>query len=140
MRSETINYQDVLSDLLERREKLDAARLKLDAAISAIQQIVDEMPKESQIELLPMPPNTMHALGPLSGMTIIGAAIEVLRGNGSPMNTGMLARGVLSGGFRTNSKSFYRTLYNTLTSNLEKQIVRGKDGKWGLREWHEEGS
>lgn len=137
MSTESINYRQVLSDLLERREKLDAARIKVDAAIVAIKDVLDEMPRESdQLALIPLgPPTHQRPIGPHSGKTIIGAAIDFLRSSGMPQETGAISRGLLAGGFRTESKSFYRTVYNTLNSNLEKAISRGKDGRWGLKEW-----
>jgi hypothetical protein len=139
MSNNGINYIDVLADLRGRREKLDIA-------IAAIEEIVDSAPKRETAPVLPpraiTSPGTViglsvPAVGPYSGMTVIGAAMSFLRNAGSPRDTKAIVKGLLSGGFHTNSKSFYRTLYNTLNSNLDKEITRNKNGAWGLKEWGE---
>ena len=139
MSNNGIDYSEVLADLRARRNKLDIA-------IAAIEEIVDSAPKSQSISILPPRPTTSQtsmiglavpAVGPYSGMTVIGAAIAYLRSEGSPRDTKAIVKGLLSGGFHTNSKSFYRTLYNTLNSNIDKEITRKRGGAWALKEWGE---
>ena len=132
--SSGIDYKEVLQDLRERR-------LKLDAAISAIEDIIGAAPAPTQgIARVPViaPPlsSTGAKPGPYKGKTIIAAVMEMLRSEGKPLGTTVILRKLMEGGLKTHSKSFYRTLYNTLNSNLDKELTRKeKGGPWGLKEW-----
>jgi hypothetical protein len=111
-------------------EELKARRAKLDAAISAIEEVigehaaVDERPRH-------LPGNL-----PYRGMTTVASAILLLKTVGKPMLTADMTKVLREGGVQTNSKNFYRTLYNTLNNRLDKEMTK-VGGKWGLKEWEQ---
>jgi hypothetical protein len=120
-----INYKTVLADLIARRDKLDAA-------ISAIQEFVGNGTPTPSAPIK----STVTVSREYRGMTIADAAIKFLKTAGSPQSTGIIAEALRLGGINSNSKSMYRTLYNTLNSRMDKHQDITKEGaKWGLSEW-----
>jgi hypothetical protein len=141
MAMEGIDYTYVLRDLRQQKGKLEAAVAKLDAAIVAIQGLVGPLTPATglQVEssIRPLDDSTLFPVdGPYTGKTIIAAATLFLREAGKPQHISNILDALKSGGLRTNSKSLYRTVYNTLNSNLEKEIFRTTNGLWGLKEWN----
>jgi hypothetical protein len=143
MTNSDINYRQVLDDLRLRRAKLDAA-------ISAIEEIIGTgvpsalPPFKSPSEISPkvdglfLSPQTEEANdGPYAGKTIIAATTEFLQSTGKPQHITRIIDALKRGGLHTNSKSLYRTVYNTLTSHLDKRLVRNKQNVWGLKEWRD---
>ena len=118
-------------------EELKARRAKLDAAISAIEDIIGE--QNAGIGNEPIGDIRMRRLSgnvPYRGMTTASAAIQLLRSVGKPMQTADIAKAIREGGVHTLSKNFYRTLYNTLNNRLDKEMTK-IGGKWGLKEWEQ---
>ncbi len=129
MSQTSINYKAVLADLVARRAKLDTA-------ILAIEEIAGSDGNDTAVPSHPklgsMPTTTRE----YRGMTIADAAIKFLKTAGSPQLTGTIAEALRLGGINSNSKSMYRTLYNTLNTRRDKhQDVTKEGAKWGLAEW-----
>jgi hypothetical protein len=127
MAKPNISYRDVLADLRSRRARLDAA-------ISAIVDILHESEGENESEQTPQfsfsnPP------GAYANMTLVEASIHFLKGAGKPQKTADIAAALRRGGTSSKSKNLYRTLYNVLNNRLDKELTKDK-GKWGLAEWH----
>ena len=132
MSNSSINYQSVLDDLIARRAKLDAA-------IDAIRDIMGDRPSR-EVETVKLAHGGLFEAqviaGPYAGKTIGAAVVEFLKAMGEPRSTTDILVGLRRGGVRSQSKNFYRTLYNTLTTNLDKELVRDEEtGRWGLKEW-----
>lgn len=108
------DYKPILADLLARRDKLNLA-------IAAIQDISGDEPRSK--------PQT----GEYRGMTIAAATIQFLKRAGEPQLTADIAAALKAGGLGSNSKSLYRTIYNTLVARMKQQKDITKAGsKWTL--------
>jgi hypothetical protein len=147
MTNNDINYKQVLDDLKTRRAKLDAA-------ISAIEEIVGTV-LPSNLPTFRLQPDQNAPVGhsaaavgitdadiavvtgPYTGKTIIAATTEYLKSVGRAQHITTIIDALTKGGLHTNSKSLYRTVYNTLTTNLEKGLVRNDQNVWGLKEWRD---
>jgi hypothetical protein len=75
--------------------------------------------------------------GPYAGMGAKVAAIKYLRDAGSPQKLTVMAKALLKGGVKTDSKLFHRTLFNTLTiaSKRKHSEIVHIGMLWGLKEW-----
>ena len=137
MPMEAIDYTYVLRDLRQRKAKLEAA-------IAAIEEMVGPLTPvtgtalESGIKPIEEESTSFPLLGPYTGKTIIAATTDFLRRAGKPQHISMILQALKDGGHHTNSKNLYRTVYNTLNSNLEKEISRTRGGHWGLKEWNQQ--
>jgi hypothetical protein len=132
MNQTNINYKSVLTDLLARRQRLDAA-------IAAIQEFVGADEVEANVAT-ETPKVQIGISREYRGMTISAATIKFLRKVGEPQLTRAIADGLRLGGLGSNSKNMYRTVYNTLNNRLDKHQDIVKEGaKWGLAEWRKEG-
>jgi hypothetical protein len=118
----------------EYLEDLRSQRAKLDSLISAIEERLGE--SESS-ENTTGNGRARAAHGTYYRMTIGDAAIHYLQSVGSPQLTADIATGLLQGGLRSNSKSLYRTVYNTLNIRCDKGDVFKDGAKWGLTEWQQ---
>jgi hypothetical protein len=132
MSQSAVNYKSVLEDLRNKRSKLDVA-------ISAIEEMVGESHPVPPWEV-PVAANHAPSAprvptnGIYSNKTIAASAIHFLHLSGSPQSTGVIVEALKRGGISSQSKNLYRTLYNTLNSRVDKDIL--KEGKkWGLVEW-----
>ena len=99
-----IDYKEVLQDLRSRR-------VKLDAAIAAIEDIIGAASPPAQglarVPLFAPPlPSTGAKNGPYKGKTIIAAVIELLRSEGKPISTTVILKKLMDGGLKTHSKEF----------------------------------
>jgi hypothetical protein len=124
--SKLVNYADVLSDLMSRRDQLDHA-------IEAIRAILGESTSNGKHDGTLIPSS---ALGVYANMTIGDAAVHFLRTKGKKQSTGAIVKGLLAGGLRSQSKKPYTTVYNTLTARAEREdseIVK-VGSEWDLRE------
>ena len=127
-----INYRQVLEDLRARRSKLDTAIAAIEEIVSTTQPA--NLP-QLRLQSREIDGPTPVAAGPYTGKTIIAATIEFLRTAGKPQHIAAILINLKRGGLSTNSKNFYRTVYNTLNNNLDKAITRDAAGNWGLKEW-----
>lgn len=110
------DYKPILADLLARRDKLNSA-------IQAIQELGVAEPAK------PSKPTS----GEYRGMTIAEATIKFLQKSGEPQLTADIAKALKAGGLGSNSKSLYRTVYNTLVARMKQQKDIAKSGsKWTL--------
>jgi hypothetical protein len=134
-----VDYMRVLDDLKARRAKLNAA-------ITAIEEIVGLAPPTAAADLKsfvvqgpangsPDEGRTASGFRPFADKTIVAAAADFLRSSGQPQSTNTIVTALKSGGISSHSKNLYRTLYNTLNNNLDKEIMRDDRGYWGLKEW-----
>lgn len=127
-----MNYKLFLADLRARRAKLDAA-------ISAVEDILGEAP-QSNAKSEPEQRSFLESATSdqiYRDMTIAAAAIHFLKFAGKPQSTGAIVTALQRGGIPSQSKNLYRTLYNTLNNRLDKELTReGK--KWGLQEWRQQ--
>lgn len=132
-----IDYTYVLRDLRQRKAKLEAA-------IAAIEELVGPLTPvtgtalEAVIEPVAEENSSSPLIGPYTGKTIIASATDFLRSAGKPQHISMILHALRQGGYHTNSKNLYRTVYNTLNSNLDKEISRTRGGHWGLKEWNQQ--
>lgn len=124
MAEQVIDYQCVLRDLKKRRDRLDAA-------ITAIQEIMVENSSQAASKITLIPESTKY-----SSMTIGDAAADYLKSTGKKQSTSKIASALTRGGIASESKSLYRTVYNTLTLRATKpdaDVVRaGKDWEFRL--------
>ena len=131
--SNGVDYKEVLQDL-------QARRLKLDAAITAIEDIIGgSAPIPTPLARVPLTPSTLTAVvaGPYTGKTIVASTVEFLRSKNTPQPIKAILEDLKRGGLKTTSKNLYRTVYNTLNNNLDKELFRNERGWWGLKEWEE---
>ena len=130
--NQNLDYRLVLADLRARR-------VKLDAAISAIEAILGETRPPVNETLFPETrPDSQNTApnGAYSQLTIAAAAAHYLESAGKPQTMISLVEGLRRGGIPSKSKNLYRTLYNTLNSKLDTEFTR--DGKkWGLAKWRQ---
>jgi hypothetical protein len=128
MSQTSVNYKSVLEDLR-------AKRVKLDAAISAIEEMVGDASSTDSTHS-EQPVRATAATSYLySRSTIAEAAIHFLKAAGKPQGTVEIVNAIKLGGIRSKSKNLYRTVYNSLNTKMDKgQITKG-GGKWGLTEW-----
>lgn len=137
MPMEAIDYTYVLRDLRQRKAKLEAA-------ITAIEEMVGPLTPvtgttlETSIKPVEEENTSLPLIGPYTGKTIIYAATDFLRKAGKPQHISMILQALTQGGYHTNSKNLYRTVYNTLNQNLDKEISRARNGHWGLKEWNQQ--
>jgi hypothetical protein len=85
------------------------------------------------------PPSTVNVVrGRFYDIPIKRAAIMYLREVGEPMGTTEIANALVEGGIETESKAFYRTLFNVLTTAASRknnpEVIKMGAG-WGLPEW-----
>jgi hypothetical protein len=80
------------------------------------------------------PPRT----GLYAGMSIKESVIHYLLKKGAPASTSELVKVLRDGGKESESKSFYRTVFNMLTHASERKVpqVVKIDSKWALPEWN----
>lgn len=130
---ESINYSEVLLDLRQRKAKLEAAIAVIEELIGQRTAAVIETTIKPVVENATPP-----VIGPYTGKTIISAATDFLRQAGRPQHISLILHALKQGGLQTNSKNLYRTVYNTLNQNLDKDIARTRSGHWGLKEWNQE--
>jgi len=140
MSMEAVEYTLVLRDLRQRKARLEAEVTKLETAISAIESLVGPLTAVSGTEIesgiKPIEEGQSTPLiGPYTGKTIIAASTDFLRTAGKPQHISNILDALKRGGLHTNSKNLYRTVYNTLNTNLEKELSRTHGGLWGLKEW-----
>lgn len=108
------DYSSVLSDLY-------AKRAKIDSAIQAIEELGGK------------PVKSKPGSGEFKGMTIAAATIKHLQQVGEPQLTADIAEALKAGGLGSNSKSLYRTVYNTLVARMKQNKDITKVGsKWSL--------
>lgn len=114
------DYSGILADLLARRDKLNSA-------IQAIQEL------RSESRPVKTKPKTKQVHRPRGGVTIAAAAIEFIKKSGEPQLTSDIAQALKAGGLGSNSKSLYRTVYNSLVARMKTQKDITKSGsKWTL--------
>jgi len=131
-----IDYKEVLQDLHTRRAKLDAAIAAIEDILGAATAPPPPPAHATASAPTPMPAPRSSSRGPYTGKTIIAAVVQLLRSEERALATTVILSKLIEGGLKTHSKSFYRTLYNTLNSNLDKELTRKeKGGPWGLKEW-----
>jgi hypothetical protein len=140
MPTEAIEYTFVLRDLRQRKATLEAEVSKLEVAISAIEDLVGPLTPVSGTEIgtsiKPLDEGQSTPLiGPYTGKTIVAATTDFLRTAGKPQHISNILTALKRGGIHSNSKNLYRTVYNTLNTNLEKELSRTHEGLWGLKEW-----
>jgi len=135
------SYRTVLTDLQARRAKIDAAISAIEEILSFVDPAQSDdsyiSPDLSEAEPRRVINRIPTPTGPYSEMTIAGAAIHFLGLMGKPQSTGDIMLALKKGGLSSQSKNLYRTLYNTLNNRLDKEI--SKDGtKWGLKQWQQQ--
>ena len=126
-------YEVVLADLRAKRDELD----KLIRTLTAFRH--PQTPTDA-----PLPggsaPGTYKVVsegGPFEGLSIVDAAIRVLRDRGKPIRNAELAEAIQDGGVVMNSVE----PANTVSSVLHRARVNGSPiarvsrGVWGLAEW-----
>lgn len=134
-----IDYAAVLADM-ERR------RAKLDAAISAVREIMGE-PSDASGMLVPnaLPASMGESQTPTShaffGMGIGDAAKKYLAMAKKPQKAVAIARALKEGGLINASPNFAATVATTLRREREDgTVVQLPDKAWGLAEWFPSGA
>jgi hypothetical protein len=132
----TIDYEAVLADLREKRDKLDTA-------IAAIEQLVlGRVAAPGQAiaagSISPGQPDASEVSRTIEsdtffGMTASDATRKYLRMTKRPASLNAILAALQEGGYLTNSKNFYSNLYTTL-SRLDDFVKVGKN--WALVEWY----
>lgn len=123
------DYSSVLTDLY-------AKRAKIDSAIQAIEELAVDSVNSSTMKGLRSSGHQNRGSSSTSefkGMTIAAATIKHLQRVGEPQLTADIAEALKAGGLGSNSKSLYRTVYNTLVARMKQNKDITKVGsKWSL--------
>ena len=134
MSLQSVNYQSVLADLKGRRDRLNAA-------ISAVEQIIGELesaPRQQQDSVAaPALPRSSPRL--YRNKTIGDSIVHYLGLVGEPKPPADIVRALRDGGIRSKSKSLYRTAYSTMKQRAKRtdsDIVK-VGSRWGLKKWQE---
>lgn len=126
------DYAVVLSDLRQRRARLDAAILALEAVVC-----VPGGAARSPAAKAPAP-GTKAATKSFVGLSVLDAAKCHLQRTGHSLRTTEILSGLQQGGVALTGKSPINSLGAILNSNLKKGagIVRERRGVWALAAWH----
>lgn len=131
-----IDYNAVLADLLERREKLDQAiagiRLMLgqSAEAAAANGNANATGKIDRLDQIPS--------DAFFQMSVLDAIIKLLGLMKQPMAAKDIVAGVQRGGLISTSKNFYSTVFTALSRSDAKangEVIKVNE-KWGLAEWY----
>ncbi len=130
------SYQSVeiaLATLKREREKLNAA-------IAALEELVTTNGNSSTaavpaaVDARVLVVSTRYA-----NMTMKEASVDFLRSLPVhvPQSTRTIAEAIRAGGIRTNSANLYRTLYNVLNVDSERDngVIAKTGSNFGLKEW-----
>jgi hypothetical protein len=121
----TINYEEVLADLREKRSGLDAA-------IAAIEKMLGLACETSVGGSKAV--ETAVSEDSFLGMSTPLAAERYLRLAKKPKTTAEIAEALQNGGIHSTSENFVNTVYTALSRN--DKVIRLGRGRWSLREWH----
>lgn len=148
MNEQPIDYQSVLKDLLSKRASIDAA---IDGVRSVLSMSQTNAPAGSAMsapsaEEQSAPANSRQAPTqiqsadqlPYSRMTIVDAAIDVLRREGRDMRIEEVTEAIRSGGASVTDNSPTNVVGSILNRNYQNGgvLVRAARGTWGLTDWH----
>lgn len=124
--SSGIDYQAVLADLYDRRDKLNQAIAGIEAMVTGGSSARQET-------------NTgVSGPGALLGMSIVDAAKKLLAAKRQPLRNPEIAALFKAGGLVLNSEQPANTIGSVLTRRFNEvgDVVRVERGTWGLKEWY----
>ena len=131
------SYQSVeiaLATLRREREKLDAAIAALEVLVTT-----NGSGTESGDKVLAVSAPSSVVSTRYENMTMKEASVDYLRSlpAHAHQSTRAIADGIRAGGIRTSSVNLYRTLYNVLNVDSEKDngVISKVGSFFGLREW-----
>lgn len=128
-----IDYELVLKDLREKRDKIDAAIAGIEAMLG-----VRGLPANAPAQTATI--STFDPLGPgaFLGMTIADATVLLLKARRANLKTEEIVTALKAGGIAMTSASPLNTVGSVLNREWSNggDIVRVDRGVWGLAEWH----
>jgi hypothetical protein len=128
------SYRSVLADLKTKRDKLNATIAALEEQMGVTKEEPQRLSRESTQS--PTEPSVATS-NEYSKMTMKGASVSHLKKVGAAQTTRQLTDAITAGGLRSESASLYRTLYNVLNVDSEREngLIVKIGSSWGLREW-----
>lgn len=129
------DYKGFLADLRAQMSALDRERTKLEAAITAMEALVNTAKPSGSASAVAVAPRAY------ANLHMPSAIEKYLLQAGHPQTKPEIQAALKAGGIRASAKSFSAHVYNTLHRHSKEGglFYRQADGRWGLSAWKQPG-